>query len=225
MSETPAKTRVVLVDDHPVFREPLGTLIDMQEDMVVVDQAGSCAAALELVGGGVDADVFIIDLDLGDGSGVDVVQALADRGFEERVLVLTGMDDPLALGRVIEIGANAAMRKTAQPSDILQAVRRIAAGESAMDPAEALLLMRAWERSRRNQSERRGKFGDLTPRELEILQQLATGKSDQDLANALFISVKTAHTHVRNILAKLECDSRLQAVLAGLKAGVIAIPD
>jgi DNA-binding NarL/FixJ family response regulator len=214
--ETPI--RLLLIDDHAAFRQPLGYLLDRQPDMTVVGQAGTVADARELTG---EADVAILDVGLPDGSGLDLMPSFRERAPRPQVLVLTATEDPETHATAIEAGAAGVLVKWVGIDEIVAAVRRVASGESLMTRQEIAEMLRLAGRAREQRKEVRAAFSSLTSREREVLEGLAEGLSDKDLARQLGISDHTARVHVTNILGKLGVDSRLQAVVKAVRHGEV----
>ena len=213
--------RILIVDDHPTTREPLALLLDLQPDFAVVGQAGSVAEARVQLAG---VDVALIDLNLPDGSGIEVIRALARAHPDTVCLLLTASHSRTEFALAVEAGAEAVINKSARTAEIIDTIRRLAAGERVLSADEMIALLRLAGRQR--EADRRAEqiFDRLTPRELEILQALANGMSDKQLAAALSIAPRTVRTHMSNILGKLEVDSRLQALVLALRHGVVQPP-
>lgn len=211
--------RLLLFDDHPASREPLAMLLDRQPDLTVVGQVGSLAEARSMVTSGLAFDIAIVDLDLGDGNGVAIIRDLCRRHSDAEVLVLTGMVDERMHGRAILEGASGIVPKTAATVEVIAAIRKLAAGESIMPPAEAASLV---ERGRQHQHEEeavRHALKELSPREREVLRALAAGLSNEAIAAQLCVSQETVRSHVVRILRKLGASSRLQAAIIAIHHG------
>jgi DNA-binding NarL/FixJ family response regulator len=168
-----------------------------------------------------DIDVAVIDLGLPDGDGSDLIRELRQANPRAHALVLTASLDRAQTAHAIESGASAALDKTAHLDEVVDAVRRIQAGETLLDVDELVELLRFAESQREKEREQRQGIERLTPREREVLQALADGLASQAIADRLHISPRTQRNHVANILAKLGVHSQLQAVLVGLRYGVV----
>lgn len=212
--------RVLVVDDHASSREPLAFLLDREEDLQVVAQAGSVADALARLE---NVDVALIDLNLPDGTGLDVIHMLRRRSPTAEALVLTGSTSRQDHARAIEAGAAGVLNKTVSISEIMTAIRKLHRGEPLYSAGEILEVLRSATQLRDEDDRARWRLSQLTPRERELLQALAEGLSDKEIAERLSLSVRTAQTHMAHILSKLEVSSRLQALLVAVRYGEVQI--
>ena len=212
--------RLLLVDDHDTLRGLMADALALQPGLVVVGQAGSLGEARALLAAGVDADVALVDLDLPDGSGLDLIRDLSRLGVGVATLVLTGSQERVLHGLAIEAGASGVLPKTTPVAEIVAAVRRLCAGESLVDPREAAELLALAGRHREQGHAEREALARLTAREREVLVLLAEGLDNRALADRLYVSVPTARSHVVHLLAKLRLDSRLQAALLAVRHGI-----
>ena len=212
--------RVLLVDDHASFRQPLAFLLERESEINVVAQAGSLAEAREVIEG---VDVAIVDLDLPDGSGVDLIGALRAANPNGMVLILSGSTDRALFARAVEEGASGVMNKSSRIAEIVEAVQRLGAGESLLSPREVIEMLRFAGRHREENRTAQQTLQRLTPREREVLQSLADGLNDKEIAQRLHVSTETARTHMVNVLRKLDVDSRLQALVFAVRHGAVTI--
>lgn len=219
---TDAPVRLMLVDDHAAFREPMAFWLDREPGLTVVAQAGTLAEARALVGT-LPIDVVLIDLDLPDGFGADLIRDLRRRHPDATSLVLTASSQRRDQAQAIEAGAAYVMLKSAPVAEIVGAIRRLAAGEALLLPQEVIELLRFAAERHTSEMVARQALARLTPREIETLQALAAGLGNDEIAAKFSISSETVRAHVRNILAKLDVDTRLQAVLLALRFGVITL--
>jgi len=194
-------------------------LLDHQSGLQVAGEAGSAVEAAALIETGHCPDVAIVDLDLGDSRGVDVIRMLKSRCLATRVLVLTAMRDDRARGEALYEGAAGAMLKSASTEEVIDAVRALGSGGIPVAPDEALRLMRAWI----DELKRAWRFeqaeATLTPREREVFVALTDGMTDEEIAGRYGMSLATTRTHVRAILGKLGVEPRLKAVVLAYRAG------
>lgn len=194
--------------------------LDMEPDLDVVGQAGSLAEARLMLA---DTDVAIIDLELPDGDGADLIPDLRAVNPEAVALVLTASLDRRDVARSIAAGAAGVVHKAAALSEIEDAVRRAAAGDVLVPVSEAVELLRFATRQQEEEYPFRLGLERLTPREREVLETLAGGLSDREIAEALDISVETARRHMASLIGKLGVQSRLQALVLAVRYGVVKI--
>ena len=215
--------RVLLVDDHASFRQPLAFMLDREEDMSVAGQAGSIAEAREILKALDQVDVAVMDLGLPDGSGMELIGEVRQHMAHGRVLVLSGNDRREIVADVVAAGASGILNKSARIDEIIHAVRRLSAEESLLSPAEIVSMMRLSNQQREQDRSAQQSLARLTPRERDVLQVLAEGLTDKDIAQRLFISPETVRTHMVNILAKLGVESRLQALVFAIRHRAVNI--
>lgn len=213
-----ATTRALLVEDHTALRQALGVMLEREPGLVVVNQAGSVAEARGMLEG---IDLAVVDLQLPDGTGVDVISELLERNPRAAVLVLTGSLDRELFGRAVEAGAAGVIHKTAGVDEVVEAVRKVRAGEQIHTTAEVIELMRLG--SRRRERDRMVSFAasSLTPREQQILEALADGLTSQEIADRLGIARETEHAHMVRLFSKLGVHSRVGALAFGLRHGLV----
>ncbi len=212
--------RVLLVDDHAAFREPLAFMFDREPEFEVVAQAGCLAEArrdLELI------DLAVVDLDLPDGDGTELIGELRAANPQSMVLVLTASVDREAYARAVEAGAAGVLNKRARIMEVIAAARRLAEGKALLSGDEVVELLRLAAQRRERDHEARLAIEQLTPRELEVLQALADGLSDKEIAERLYVGSGTVRSHVVNIFGKLGVHSRLQALLFAVRHDLIDI--
>ncbi|MGA5554414.1 response regulator [Streptomyces lavendulocolor] len=194
--------RLLLADDHPVVRAGLRAVLDTEPDFTVVAEAATAERAVELAG---CADVVLMDLQFGSGMhGSEATAAITARADAPRVLVLTTYDTDADILAAVEAGASGYLLKDAPPEELAAAVRTAAAGRSALAPAVAHRLM----------DRMRTPAEALTRRELEVLQLVGEGLSNQQISKRLFLSQATVKSHLVHVYAKLGVDSRTAAVAA-----------
>jgi DNA-binding NarL/FixJ family response regulator len=215
--------RILLVDDHASTREPLAFMLAREPDLTVVAQAGSFAEAGRAIAAtGAAIDVAIVDLGLPDGAGEDLIPILRDANPDATSLVLTYFSDRERLARAVQAGATGVIHKSASFEEVVDAIRRVDAGEQILALETVLAALRITGDDRLKADERLA-VDLLTERELEVLQALAEGLSDKEIAERLSVGQATVRTHVTNILAKLDAASRLQAVVTAVRYNIVAI--
>ncbi len=203
--------RLVLVDDHPVVRAGLRALIESSDDLQVVGEAGDAEAALAVVADEAP-DVVLMDLSLGDGvGGIEATRRLAALPRPPAVLVLTTYDTESDILRALDAGAGGYLLKDVPPEDLFAGIRSVARGEPALAPSVAGVLMR-----RASSPEPR-----MTEREVEVLELLADGLGNRELAKTLFVSEATVKSHLSHIYGKLGVDTRAGAVAAAIEQRII----
>ncbi|WP_434598855.1 response regulator [Streptomyces sp. A5-4] len=197
--------RLLLADDHPVVRAGLRAVLDTERDFLVVAEAPTAERAV-LLAGSEAFDVVLMDLQFGQGMmhGSEATAAITARPGAPRVLVLTTYDTDADILAAVEAGASGYLLKDAPPEELAAAVRTAAAGQSALAPAVAHRLM----------DRMRTPAQALTRRELEVLQLVGDGLSNQQISKELFLSQATVKSHLVHIYAKLGVDSRTSAVAA-----------
>jgi len=216
--------RIMVVDDHDTFRDPLAFMLEREPDLTVVARPRSLTGAREVLGSAeLVVDVAIVDLNLPDGSGTDLIKYLRGSQPRAKALVLSAISEQRYLAEAIEAGAAGVMHKSAPMSDLVEAVRRLAVGEQLLTQQEVIEALRFTVRVRESNREAQLAIDKLTPREREVLQALAEGWSDREIAMRLHVGVGTVHSHVTNILSKLEVSSRLQALVFAVRHGVVTI--
>ncbi len=210
--------RVLLLDDHEVVRRGVHDLLESETDIDVVGEAGTAEQALTR-GPALRPDVAVLDVRLPDGDGVTVCRELRSRMPELACLMLTSFDDDEALLDAIMAGAAGYVLKQIKGSDLVSAVRTVAAGQSMLDPATTARLMG----SLRSPEPRRGEqgeaaFADLSSREWDILSLIGEGMTNQEIGKRLYLSEKTVKNHISRLLAKLGVERRVQAAVLATQA-------
>lgn len=211
----PAAIAVAVVDDHPVFRLGLVALLGTLDGIEVVAQASSVAEALEVITA--DVDVVLMDLELGDGSGIEATRQLLGRFPELRVLVVTMHEDEESLVASVRAGARGYLVKGADPSGVERAIRAVADGEVIVGAAVAAKAIGAMAASRTLAP---AVFPELTDREREVLDLMARGHDNAAIARRLVLSPKTVRNHVSNVLGKLGAADRSTAIVRAREAGL-----
>ena len=203
--------RLVLVDDHPVVRAGVRALIESSDDLIVVGEASNAAEAVTVVERE-RPDVVLMDLSLGDGvGGIEATARLRALADPPAVLVLTTYDSESDILRALDAGAGGYLLKDAPPEHLFTGIRSVADGAPALAPSVAAMLMR-----RASSPEPR-----VTEREVEVLELLADGLGNRELARALFVSEATVKSHLSHIYAKLGVDTRAGAVAAAIEQRII----
>ena len=193
-------TTVLIVDDHPVVRSGLRTVLDADPSLTIIGEAGTGEEALEMAGEH-HPDVVLCDLRLGDGmDGIETTAALRTLSPAPAVVILTTFDRDVEIMGAVEAGAAGYILKDVAPEKIAEAIRRAGAGELVLSPDLASRVLSGMRSPR------------LTEREIEVLQLLSTGATNKEISRALFVTEATVKSHIAHIFTKLDVDSRSRAV-------------
>lgn len=199
--------RVFLLDDHEVVRRGVADLLGVESDVTVVGEAGTAAEALARIPA-TRPDVALLDVQLPDGDGIEVCREIRDRLPEVRCLMLTSFADDEALLGAVLAGASGYVLKQVRGTDLVGSVRRVAQGESILDP---VLVERA--RARLTGAHEDDRLARLSPQERRILDLIAEGKTNRDIGESLFLAEKTVKNYVSSLLAKLGIERRVHAAV------------
>ena len=206
----PAPIRILTVDDHPLMREGIAAMIKSQADMLLVAEAGDGRGAIERFREH-QPDVTLMDIRLPGMSGIDTMIAIRGEFPEARILMLTTFEGDVEIQRALQAGARGYMLKSMPPGELLAGIREVHAGKKRIPPEVAAQL-----------AEHMGEE-TLTARELEVLQQVAGGSRNRDVAGRLFITEETVKVHVKHIMEKLGAKDRTEAVSIALRRGIIQL--
>jgi DNA-binding NarL/FixJ family response regulator len=203
--------RVFLVDDHEVVRRGVADLLSVEADLVVVGEAGTAAEAMARIPA-TRPDVAVLDVQLPDGDGIEVCREIRASHPHVQCLMLTSFaDDEAFLGAVLA-GASGYVLKQVRGADLVGSVRRVARGESLLDPA---LVERARQRLAGNEDPR---LARLSPQERRILDLIAEGKTNRDIGEEMFLAEKTVKNYVSNVLMKLNMKRRTEVAVFAVRA-------
>ncbi|HWG65169.1 MAG TPA: response regulator transcription factor [Streptosporangiaceae bacterium] len=211
--------RVLIVDDHPVVRQGLRTLLEVADGIEVVGEADSGGSAVGAAAA-LEPDVILLDLKLPGLDGLAVLAGLRDQGLPSKVLVLTSMEDPASVTLAMRAGAAGFLYKDVDPDALVRAVRSVHDGNTLLAPEAAGALLRGSDGDGQVQG-----IGALTAREREVLTHVAHGRSNREIARVLQVSEKTVKTHVSAVLAKLGVADRTQAALYAVRHSGAASTD
>ena len=207
--------RVLVVDDHAVVRSGLRRVLDAEPDIETVAEAANAERAVfEAMEH--KPDVVLMDVVMPGKSGIEIIPTLQQNAPQAKVLVLSMQDDPRYLREAFDAGASGYVLKEAADSEVADAVRAVAAGERYVHPALGARLVQAEAEERRRAEE-----DPLSEREREVLRLLALGHTNQEIAQMLYISVRTAETHRAHIMQKLHLSSRAELVRYALEQGLL----
>jgi NarL family two-component system response regulator LiaR len=204
---TKSKTiKVLVVDDHEMVRRGLTAYLETENDITVVGEANDGSKAIEMVKTLVP-DVILMDLIMENMGGIEATAQIKEMFPQIQIIILTSFIDEKLIFPALEAGALSYLLKTAKAEEIVYAIRSAVKEEAIIEPkvaSQMLTRMRAPERQLHD---------ELTPRELEVLRLIGNGKTNQEIADTLFIGIKTVKTHVSNILSKLQVEDRTQAAI------------
>ncbi len=210
--------RVLIADDHPIVREGFGAIVNAESDIQVVAQASNGIEALEQAANA-NPDVALMDLRMPQMGGAEAIRRLRQVNPNLRAIVLTTYDDDEAIYEAIRAGARGYLLKDVRPRDLIRAIRRVNAGGSLLQPVVVeRLLDRLGPKDADDDAQ---PVEALTPRELEVLQIMARGARNRDIAQELFISERTVKIHVANVIAKLGVTNRTAAVVRAIDFNLI----
>lgn len=201
-------TRVFLLDDHEIVRRGLRDLLEQEDDITVVGEAGSAADALARIPA-IGPDVAVLDARLPDGSGIDVCRTIRSSDPSIAVIILTSYDDDDALFAAIMAGAAGYVLKQVRGHDLVEAVRRVATGQSLLDP---VVTQRVLTRIREGDPQA-GPLDQLTAQESRLLELIGEGLTNRQIAAEMFLAEKTVKNYVSQLLAKLGLQRRTQAAV------------
>jgi two-component system response regulator NreC len=208
--------RVVLVDDHAVVRAGLRLLLDGEDDIETVAEAGDAREAV-FEARAAKPDVVLMDVTLGTGkSGIEATPEMLREAPEAKVLILSMQDDPRYVREAFAAGASGYVLKEAADTELVHAVREVAAGGRYVHPALGARIAAADAEAERSAAE-----DPLSEREREVLRLLALGHTNQEIAKMLFVSVRTAETHRAHIMEKLRISTRAELVRYAISRGVL----
>jgi len=214
--------RVLVVDDHALFRRGIVTVLTNQENISVVGEAVNGLEALEKAAE-LAPDVIVMDLNMPQCSGLEATQALQAKMPQVNILVLTVSDNEADLFAAIKFGATGYILKNTEPEELVQAIHHIAQGGVIISPVMAIKLLAEFMSSGADARAKKtaDEEANLSPREDEVLRLVAQGATNKEIAESLYISENTVKTHLRNIMDKLHLANRSQAAAYAVKRGLV----
>jgi DNA-binding NarL/FixJ family response regulator len=216
--------RVLVVDDHQMFADALVALLEVEEGVEVIGAVGSGEEALDVCGPG-RPDVVLMDIDLPGMDGIQATRGVLRICPEAKVVGISAMRDPQLLARAVAAGASGFVPKTRAAEELIRAVRAAAAGEMVLPEGDLAPLLERLRNGAERSSDVDARFATMTRREIEVLQAFTDGLSTDEVAARFRIGVRTVRSHVENVLMKLGVHSKLEAVLLGLRAGVLRLEE
>lgn len=209
------EVRSIVIEDHPLYRAAIVTLIEAMPSWSVIGSYGDAESALAARP---DADIVVLDLGLPGMDGVAAIRALAAVLPQARVVVLTMSSEPALLTAALRAGALGYLVKGSEPEDISRALQSVARGQAVFDAQIAPVAVA--QAGRRSAPARTGRLSSLTAREMEVLELVAEGRSNAEISQALFLSPKTARNHVSAVLTKLGVSHRAEAAALAHEVGL-----
>jgi DNA-binding NarL/FixJ family response regulator len=221
--KAPDPIRVLIADDHALFRRGLEMVLDAESDIDLVGQASDGAEAVVRAGESLP-DVVLMDIRMPKTSGIEAARAMKEAAPSAKIVMLTISDEEEDLFEAIRSGASGYLLKDIPLDEVADAVRAVHGGQSLINPSMAGKLLTEFATLARDQEEERPQqvpAPKLTDREMEVLKLVARGMNNRDIAKELFISENTVKNHVRNILEKLQIHSRMEAVMIAVREKLI----
>lgn len=209
--------RVLLADDHPLYRSGLRVLLETQPDMAVVGEAATGEEAVTCVSDSAP-DVVVMDLSMPGAGGLCAIRTITGTHPDARVLALTMLDDPASVAAALRAGARGYLVKGASGDEALHAIRAVASGQVIFDARVAVTLLSSLNEGEGEASDE--PFPELTPRERDILRLIAEGQSNTSIARRLHLTDKTVRNYGTTIFRKLDVTSRVEAALRARDAGL-----
>src|SRR6056297_1307281 len=214
------KIKLLIVDDHPFFRQGISLFLEDRDEIELKSEADNGKIALDTLKQDSNFDVVLMDIKMPEMDGIETTNEIKDNYPELKVLVLTSFNSWDKVYEALKAGADGYVMKDSKPDELIAAIKAVYTGGVyyGAEVAEQL-LKRVNQKS--SETEKEELIEPLTDRELEVLALLGRGLSNQEIADELVVSIKTVKTHVSNILAKLEVDSKTQAAVFAIKKGII----
>ncbi|HEY8686434.1 MAG TPA: response regulator transcription factor [Chloroflexota bacterium] len=211
-------TKVLLADDHAILREGIRMVLDAQPGITVVGEAEDGRQALEMVES-LQPDVVVMDIAMPNMNGAEATRQIKRRFPRTRVVILTMHENQQYLMQIVNAGATACVLKRSAGTELVTAVKAAARGESYFSPTMASMMLDVYRK--RLVEEGSDELALLTEREREVLQLVAEGKTSQEIADQLFVSIKTVQTHRMHIMEKLDAHDRTDLVRHAIRLGII----
>lgn len=214
-------TRVLVVDDHPVFRQGLISVLQQYPEFEVVGQATNGVEAV-VKAGELQPDVVVMDIRMPAGDGVEATTVVQQRLPQVKVLIVTVSEKDDDLFAAIKAGAKGYLLKSASLLELIESIRLVAKGEAIISPSMAVRLLGEFQQTTKDRADK--ELSELSPREREVLQLVATGASNKEIATQFFICETTVKAHLRSILEKLHAHNRAEAVALAAAKGWLNKP-
>jgi two-component system NarL family response regulator len=215
--------RVLIVDDHALFRRGIAMVLEQEKDFELVGEAGDGAEAVQIAQDTLP-DVVLMDVRMPKRSGIEATSAIKEVSPTTKILILTVSDEEADLYDAIKAGASGYLLKEVAIEEVVSAIRSVHGGQSMISPSMAAKLLSEFATMVKKTDEKPATAQPkLTEREMEVLRLVAKGRNNRDIAKELFISENTVKNHIRNILEKLHLHSRMQAVVYAVREKLLEI--
>jgi len=213
-----SRISVLIADDHPLFRQAIKQILELENDITVVAQAANGDEAVRLTREH-KPDVILMDINMPGSNGLQAIKEIKDENINSKIIVLTIHEDREYLIKTIQMGAEGYVLKDAEPSVLIDAIRSVHQGQSYIQPNMTKELVKEFNRLTLHGRERNGE-NRLTAREREVLKLIAEGMINKEIATKLYISEKTVKNHVSSIFRKLNVSDRTQAAIYAIKHNI-----
>lgn len=214
------RIRILIADDHAVVREGTRQFLEREDDLEVVGEAADGEEAIRLVGS-LNPDVAIMDISMPNIDGIEATRQIKAKYPKVAVLILSAYDDDQFVFSLLEAGAAGYLLKSVRGNELVNAIREVSAGESVLHPTIARKVLNRF--THITGETQKQKQDVLTEREIEVLQLAAQGSSNQEIADNLYLSLRTVQSHLNHIFNKLQVSSRTEAVVHALKEGWVTL--
>lgn len=213
------KIKLIIVDDHKLFREGIKALLAVTDDIEIVGEAEDGAIAMNRIRE-IEPDVILMDINMPGLNGIRVTEQILAQHPQTRIIMLTMLEDDASIFHAMRAGARGYLLKGAEPEEVLSVIRAVAEGQALFGPAIATRLMQYFKELSAKPAVSDSPFPELTDRELELLRLIAQGLNNQEIAQKLVLSPKTVRNHITNIFSKLQVADRAQAIVRAREAGL-----
>lgn len=212
------KINILIADDHSLIRQGLKQILELEKDMMVVAQASNGSEAVQLART-YKPDIILMDINMPGTNGLQAIKEIKQEKLECRIIVLTIHEDREYLFKTLQMGAEGYVLKDAEPSVLIEAIRNVYTGQSYIQPNMTSELVKEFNRVTLHEKEKHDD-NNLTTREIEVLELIAEGMINKEIAKQLYISEKTVKNHVSNIFRKLDVSDRTQAAIYAFKHNI-----